>query len=268
MVPWNLLSSQGQKMTRKARQPADAKVDRTAALAGGPAWKQHRLKTGLSNAHRAGTSLFRNWTESAARRTLAFALSRRKVDWSTWGSFIQASLREAVLLSLNFEPRPNTRGSKEYRRRLAIAANHMQAKRLPIKWGGYVEGPPEEWGVDLREFAVWWETGPGRELPPLPAEFPGSKASESTRPARPAGLVTISLPHTTKRLEALFEIIREYWADFDPRNPPKQTSIVVAIDNAMDWNPQGGKGSRVGQALANMIRPDWLAEKDKRARRK
>lgn len=221
------------------------------------------------SAQRAPTlpSHSQNWTESDTRHTLGFAVARRGADWSRWGSFVQASLREVILLSLNIEPRQNARSSREYRRRLAIATNHIEAKRLQIKWGGHFEGPPEEWGVDFREFADWWETGPGQESP-LPAEFPGSHASKSTRPIRLAGAVTIPLPHTTKRLEAFFDIIREYWTDVDPKNPPKQASIVAAIGQAMNWSDQDGKGARVAQTLAMMIRPDRFAEKDKRGRRK
>jgi hypothetical protein len=76
---------------------------------------------------------------------------------------------------------------------------------------------------------------------------------------------TIQLPHTTKTLDALFRVMRENWSNCDKKNPPKQNLIAAEIDTALAWAPQSdGSPSRSAQTLAAAIRPDELAERDRR----
>lgn len=69
--------------------------------------------------------------------------------------------------------------------------------------------------------------------------------------------VTVTLPHMTAKLEALFEIMRENWTDCDPRRLPKQVNIATEIDMAMGWSAEkSGTPSRSGRTLAAIIKPD------------
>jgi hypothetical protein len=69
----------------------------------------------------------------------------------------------------------------------------------------------------------------------------------------------------TKTLEAVFQVMRDNWTDFDPKNLPKQGNIGAEIDEALGWSPQAsGEPSRGAQTLAAAIRPDDLAEVDGR----
>ncbi|MFM0736534.1 hypothetical protein PQQ51_04695 [Paraburkholderia xenovorans] len=79
------------------------------------------------------------------------------------------------------------------------------------------------------------------------------------------GGVTISLPHVTNTLTGLFEVMRASFGKYDPRNPPKQTSVARDLDERMGWAAQAnGEPSRRAQTLAAAIRPDELSESDGR----
>jgi hypothetical protein len=79
---------------------------------------------------------------------------------------------------------------------------------------------------------------------------------------------TIQLPHMTRTLSALFEIMRKHWTNYDPKNPPKQSHIALEIGEALGFTPSkdGGKPSRDADTLAAAIRPDEIADADSRAR--
>lgn len=73
--------------------------------------------------------------------------------------------------------------------------------------------------------------------------------------------VTVTLPHMTKALEAVFSIMRENWTNPDPRRLPKQVNIGREIDAAMGWGKKGdpnSEPSRDAKALAKIIKPDAI----------
>ncbi len=77
--------------------------------------------------------------------------------------------------------------------------------------------------------------------------------------------LTITLPHTTKTLNALFEVMCANWTSYDERYPPKSTIIAAELDKKMGWQSQRDGGpSRSAQTLAAAIRPDNLSEADLR----
>ncbi len=77
--------------------------------------------------------------------------------------------------------------------------------------------------------------------------------------------VSVTLPHITKKLNALFNIMHTHWATYDVRYPPKSVVIASDIDHAFGWMPQkDGSPSRGGQTFAAAIRPDNLSEADPR----
>lgn len=74
--------------------------------------------------------------------------------------------------------------------------------------------------------------------------------------------VTVSLPHMTKALEAVFKIMWENWKDPDPRRLPKQVNIAREIDQALGWGKQGSPNSepsRDAKTIAKVIKPDTIS---------
>ena len=92
-----------------------------------------------------------------------------KADWGTWAHMPKATLREAVLLSVDLEPRPpvlmvaQCEPSKRYAEpgyefdhRLTIASAHVDAAGPlhPLGYMPLLNGPADA-TVSLREFAAW-----------------------------------------------------------------------------------------------------------------
>lgn len=74
-----------------------------------------------------------------------------------------------------------------------------------------------------------------------------------------------SLPHMTRNMTALFEVMVEFWSSYDARHPPKSTVIAAALDEKLGWRSQAnGEPSRNAQTLAALIRPDELSQADGR----
>ncbi len=77
--------------------------------------------------------------------------------------------------------------------------------------------------------------------------------------------VSIQLPHVTKGLVGLFDVMRKHWTNYSKDTPPKSSNIAAAIDTALGYKKQkGGEPSRNGQTLAALIRPDEEREADQR----
>lgn len=75
--------------------------------------------------------------------------------------------------------------------------------------------------------------------------------------------VTVNLPHMTKALSAVFEIMRENWTNFDPKRLPKQVNIASEIDMALGWQPQkDGTPSRNAKVIAALIKPDTISDNE------
>lgn len=75
--------------------------------------------------------------------------------------------------------------------------------------------------------------------------------------------VTVNLPYVTSTLEALFRVMHEHWAGYDPARPPKSRNVARELDKALGWKPQrNGEPSRGAQTLAAAIRPDELTGSD------
>lgn len=81
--------------------------------------------------------------------------------------------------------------------------------------------------------------------------------------------ISIRLPHITKNLKVLFEVMRHNWRDYNPDRAPSQIGIAREIDQAIGWNSQkNGNPSRNGQTLAALIRPEHFSEADTRIRKR
>jgi hypothetical protein len=79
--------------------------------------------------------------------------------------------------------------------------------------------------------------------------------------------VIVRLPHLTRALSLLFEVMWEHWAQWDPERPPKSSTIARAIDVKLGLKGQAdGEASRNAQSFAAVLRPDSLGDADGRHR--
>jgi hypothetical protein len=192
----------------------------------------------------------------------------------------EAVVDDAVALSCDIDPEAFRHGGVhgdflgDYFDRCDVARSYVNSKELPVTI--------RPWGVNVNSYvrlsvflafakALGWK---------MPDEFkPISMMAPSAVEAPPVALPTqsgrvevgvmVSLPHTTKTLEAVFRVMREHWRDFATAGAPKQESVGAAIDTAMGWSPlANGSPSRSAQALAAAIRRDDVAGSDKRSRRR
>ncbi|MBL3961005.1 hypothetical protein H3O04_00620 [Burkholderia sp. KCJ3K979] len=77
----------------------------------------------------------------------------------------------------------------------------------------------------------------------------------------------VHLPHITRTLDALFDVMREHWSDWDPNHPPKSSTVARAIDEKLGLKAQAnGEASRSAQTFAAALRPDSVNELDGRHR--
>ncbi|MBW9105086.1 hypothetical protein [Paraburkholderia phenoliruptrix] len=94
----------------------------------------------------------------------------------------------------------------------------------------------------------------------------GASTSAPGPDESPPGVI-VRLPHLTRTLEALFDVMREYWSDWDPERPPKSSTVARAIDEKLGLKPQAnGEASRSAQTFAAALRPDSVSELDGRHR--
>jgi hypothetical protein len=79
--------------------------------------------------------------------------------------------------------------------------------------------------------------------------------------------VIVRLPHLTRTLEALFDVMREHWSEWDPERLPKSSTVARAIDQRLGLKGQvNGEASRSAQTFAAALRPDSVNETDGRHR--
>jgi hypothetical protein len=75
--------------------------------------------------------------------------------------------------------------------------------------------------------------------------------------------VIVCLPHLTRTLEILFDVMREHWSDWDPERPPKSATVARMIDEKLGLKGQAnGEASRSSQTFAAALRPDSVKETD------
>jgi hypothetical protein len=79
--------------------------------------------------------------------------------------------------------------------------------------------------------------------------------------------VTVRLPHLTRTLSQLFDVMWEQWAQWDTVRPPKSSTVARAIDAKLGLKGQAtGEASRSAQTFAAALRPDAVNEADGRHR--
>ncbi|WP_179403763.1 hypothetical protein [Burkholderia guangdongensis] len=98
-------------------------------------------------------------------------------------------------------------------------------------------------------------------------EGPSRNSAYTSIADESAGGVTVQLPHLTRTLEALFDVMGEYWSEWDPDRPPKSSTVARAIDEKLGLKGQAnGEASRSAQTFAAALRPDSVNEMDGRHR--
>lgn len=93
---------------------------------------------------------------------------------------------------------------------------------------------------------------------------------ESDRSGQPpldrvGGGVIVRLPHLTRTLSLVIDVMWEYWAKWDPERPPKSATVARAIDARLGLKGQAtGEASRSAQTFAAALRPDSVNDTDGR----
>ncbi|MDE1008873.1 MAG: hypothetical protein OSB38_24705 [Paraburkholderia fungorum] len=91
--------------------------------------------------------------------------------------------------------------------------------------------------------------------------------SAQAPPARTDCGVVVRLPHLSRTLSILFEVMWEHWAQWEPERPPKSSTVARAIDAKLGLKGQAdGEASRNGQTFAAALRPDSISDSDGRHR--
>lgn len=110
-----------------------------------------------------------------------------------------------------------------------------------------------------------WASHLERRLERLPfTATAGADDTPTLEAARERG-VTVHLPHLTRTLEALFEVMHEYWSEWQPERPPKSSTVARTIDERLGLKGQpNGEASRSSQTFAAALRPDSVNESDGR----
>jgi hypothetical protein len=77
--------------------------------------------------------------------------------------------------------------------------------------------------------------------------------------------VLVRLPHLTRTLSVLVDVMWEHWAQWDPERPPKSSIVARAIDGKLGLRGQAtGEASRSAQTFAAALRPDSVSDADGR----
>ncbi|MBN7129799.1 hypothetical protein [Burkholderia multivorans] len=77
--------------------------------------------------------------------------------------------------------------------------------------------------------------------------------------------VIVRLPHLTRTLSQLFDVMWAHWAEWDPERPPKSSTVARAIDARLGLKGQAnGEASRSAQTFAAALRPDSVNDTDGR----
>lgn len=106
-----------------------------------------------------------------------------------------------------------------------------------------------------------------RKLERLPEPVPTAQPRQSPARSGQESSVTVRLPHLTRTLEALFDVMREHWSEWDAERPPKSSTVARAIDEKLGLKGQAnGEASRSAQTFAAALRPDSVNETDGRHR--
>lgn len=89
--------------------------------------------------------------------------------------------------------------------------------------------------------------------------------SGQVSPDRTGSSVIVRLPHFTRTLSLVFDVMWEYWAQWDPERPPKSATVARAIDAKLGLKGQAtGEASRSAQTFAAALRPDSVNDTDGR----
>jgi hypothetical protein len=147
--------------------------------------------------------------------------------WPKWLQYADVTLQQAVALSIDWDPDEAREADLVpllYNDRYELATNHAAAGKLRST-------RPTQY--TLSEFARW-ANGMGWDLPTkFPKPPPPPSKPPPPKPAAEGTLVT--LPRVSRKLNALFAVIRTHWTKYDPKNPPKQASVAEDIDKVLGW---------------------------------
>ncbi|MFM0433744.1 hypothetical protein PQQ75_32380 [Paraburkholderia aspalathi] len=112
-----------------------------------------------------------------------------------------------------------------------------------------------------------WTSHLERKLERAPMTDAGGSDGKPIIAPKHENRAIVHLPHLTRTLEALFDVMREHWSEWDPERPPKSSTVARAIDEKLGLKGQtNGEASRSAQTFAAALRPDSVNETDGRHR--
>ncbi|MFM0229703.1 hypothetical protein [Paraburkholderia sediminicola] len=112
-----------------------------------------------------------------------------------------------------------------------------------------------------------WARHLERKLERSPVPAPTAQPQRSPAESEQENGAIVRLPHLTRTLEALFDVMHEHWSEWDPERPPKSSTVARAIDERLGLKGQAnGEASRSAQTFAAALRPDSVNETDGRHR--
>jgi hypothetical protein len=172
-----------------------------------------------------------------------------------WHSTHQGEKDESVLVNLNVglhQLNPIDLESLECGRKDWLTVVHLGRDSYHLVKEGDVQ-PSEMFIMTAEIESILAEAAAPSEQVALPDS---NTRSQGTRPA--VG-VTVTLPHMTRSLEAVFKVMWENWKDPDPRRLPKQINIAREIDAALGYKSEkDDMPSRNAKVIAAIIKPDML----------
>lgn len=72
-----------------------------------------------------------------------------------------------------------------------------------------------------------------RKLERSPVPAPTTQSRQPPAESEQENGVIVRLPHLTRTLEALFDVMRKHWSQWDPERPPKSSTVARAIDEKL-----------------------------------
>lgn len=196
-------------------------------------------------------------------------VTRKTPNWSLWKNRGEASLENAVALSMNIHPRYLVSLKKVKSRRYNIYRTRLKSACLALGRNGHILQHHPADGKELEKRIVSLSQFAALAI----ARGWGAKCKEFRDLANPAVMkepdgcahanwVQVSLPFVTARMNVAFEAMKVHWANGANDNP-KQEAVASWIKERLKL---GTTGDRVAKELATLIRHDVARAKDGRTR--
>lgn len=192
--------------------------------------------------------------------------SVQRVNWADWRDAHMMPLRDAVALSLNFEPSTVTAEHREFAGRLKLAVAHYRSRRI-LRLNMQTRARsnhPALCPVWLPHFAAWAKGEPNWTLPATLADIAQVHLSSAAEPASPEQRRAITVAEWQRTVRALADelCLRNQRAGI------YATKKTIAGRVAIEAAKQGLRGPRGELTPRNILRAALQGDKWQRPRLK